>query len=64
MLIADIFIDKSQILLEEAAQKIGIHQITLQRWIKTRKVNAPDPTLIGAVGFRLWSLDEMKQLRL
>jgi excisionase family DNA binding protein len=48
---------------EEAAKKIGIHQVTLQRWIKAGKVEAPKPTLIGAVGYRLWSLDEIEEAK-
>jgi excisionase family DNA binding protein len=47
----------------EAARKIGIHQVTLQRWIKAGKVQAPEPTLIGAVGYRLWSLDEIDKAK-
>jgi excisionase family DNA binding protein len=47
----------------EAARKIGIHQVTLQRWIKAGKVQAPEPTLIGAVGYRLWSLDEIDKTK-
>ncbi len=48
---------------EEAAKKVGIHQVTLQRWIKACKVNAPEPTLIGAVGYRLWALDEIEAVK-
>jgi excisionase family DNA binding protein len=48
---------------EEAARKVGIHQVTLQRWIKAGKVNAPEPTLIGAVGYRLWSLEEIEEVK-
>lgn len=48
---------------EEAAKKVGIHQVTLQRWIKAGKVNAPEPTLIGAVGYRLWSLEEIEEVK-
>ena len=47
----------------EAAKKIGIHQVTLQRWIKAGRVHAPKPTLIGAVGYRLWSLEDIEQLK-
>jgi excisionase family DNA binding protein len=39
----------------EAAKKIGIHQITLQKWIAAGKVEAPKPVLVGAVGCRLWT---------
>jgi hypothetical protein len=37
--------------------------VTLQRWIKAGKVNAPEPTLIGAVGYRLWALDEIEAVK-
>jgi len=47
----------------EAAKKVGIHLVTLQRWIKVGKVKAPSPTLIGAVGYRLWSADDLERLR-
>jgi len=47
----------------EAAEKIGIHQVTLQRWIRSGRVRAPKPTLIGAVGYRLWSLEDIEQLK-
>jgi hypothetical protein len=43
----------------EAAKKIGIHQITLQKWIAAGKVKAPKPALIGAVGYRLWTRREV-----
>lgn len=42
---------------------IGIHQVTLQRWIKSGKVRAPKPSLIGAVGYRLWSPEDIAQLK-
>ena len=48
---------------EEAAKKVAIHQVTLQRWIKAGKVNAPEPTLIGAVGYRLWALEEIEAVK-
>lgn len=47
----------------EAARKIGIHQVTLQRWIKLGKVKAPAPTLVGAVGYRLWSEADIERLK-
>jgi excisionase family DNA binding protein len=46
----------------EAASQIGIHQVTLQRWIAAGKVNGPKPTLIGAVGYRLWSAKDVASL--
>ena len=47
----------------EAAKAVGIHQVTLQRWIADGKVKAPRPTLLGAVGYRLWSTDDVRRLR-
>jgi excisionase family DNA binding protein len=47
----------------EAAKKAGIHQVTLQRWIRAGRVKAPKPTLIGGVGYRLWSADDIAVLR-
>ena len=47
----------------EVAKIVGIHLATLQRWIAQGKVKAPQPTLIGAVGYRLWSQDEIAKLK-
>jgi DNA-binding transcriptional MerR regulator len=47
----------------EVAKRVGIHLVTLQRWIKAGKVKPPVPTLIGAVGYRLWSADDVQKLK-
>jgi DNA-binding transcriptional MerR regulator len=47
----------------EAAEEVGIHPVTLQRWIAARKVRAPKPILIGAVGYRLWTVKDIQTLR-
>ena len=47
----------------EIARKVGLHPITLQRWISAGKVKAPKPTLVGAVGYRLWSLRDVESLQ-
>lgn len=46
----------------EAAKRAGIHQVTLQNWIASSKLKAPKPTLIGAVGYRLWSAKDVAAL--
>jgi excisionase family DNA binding protein len=47
----------------EAAKKAGIHLATLQRWIAVGRIEAPKPTLIGAVGYRLWSTKDVERLK-
>jgi len=47
----------------QAAEAAGIHLATLQRWIAEGKVDAPAPTLIGAVGYRLWSSKDLQKLK-
>jgi excisionase family DNA binding protein len=46
----------------EAARKAGIHLVTLQEWIAKGKVKAPKPTLVGAVGYRLWTARDVAVL--
>jgi excisionase family DNA binding protein len=47
----------------EAAKKADIHLATLQRWIAAGRIEAPKPTLIGAVGYRLWSTKDVERLK-
>ena len=47
----------------EAAKKADIHLATLQRWIAGGRIEAPEPTLIGAVGYRLWSTKDVERLK-
>lgn len=46
----------------EAAKRAGISWRTLQRWIASGKLIAPKPTLVGAVGYRLWSAKDVASL--
>jgi DNA-binding transcriptional MerR regulator len=47
----------------ETARLAGLHLVTLQRWIAAGKVKAPKPTLLGAVGYRLWAPRDIERLR-
>jgi excisionase family DNA binding protein len=47
----------------EAARRVGISLATINRWIAAGKATAPGPTLIGAVGYRLWSADDIQRLK-
>jgi excisionase family DNA binding protein len=48
----------------EAAQQVGISLATINRWIDGKKIKAPEPTLVGAVGYRLWSAEDIQNLKL
>ncbi len=48
---------------KEAAKAVGIHRVTLQRWIARRKVMAPRPRLRNGLGVRLWTEADVAQLR-
>ena len=48
----------------EAAQQVGISLATINRWIDAQKIKAPEPTLVGAVGYRLWSAEDIQNLKL
>jgi excisionase family DNA binding protein len=47
----------------EAAKAVGIGRVTLQRWIRARKVQAPKPRLRNSIGVRLWSSADIANLR-
>ena len=47
----------------EAARQVGISLATINRWITAKKVDAPEPTLVGAVGYRLWSAEDIQNLK-
>jgi excisionase family DNA binding protein len=47
----------------EAAKTVGISRATLQAWIKSGKVRAPEPTEFGGGSARLWSESDVARLR-
>lgn len=54
---------KGRLTTAEAAKEVGIHLATLQRWIAAGKVHPPKATLLGAVGYRLWSAKDVARLK-
>jgi excisionase family DNA binding protein len=48
----------------EAARQVGISLATINRWIDANKIKAPEPILVGAVGYRLWSAEDIQNLKL
>ena len=47
----------------ETAKEVDVSIATLQRWIATGSIQAPKATLIGAVGYRLWSKVDVEKLK-
>ena len=47
----------------EAAEQVRISLATINRWIDAKKIEAPEPTLVGAVGYRLWSAEDIENLK-
>ncbi len=47
----------------EAAEAIGIGRVTLQLWIRARKIKAPKTILRNGRGVRLWAHADMERLR-
>lgn len=47
----------------EAASVAGIGRVTLQRWIRARRIRAPKTRLRGGIGVRLWSPADIERLR-
>ena len=47
----------------EAATKLGVHRVTLQRWIRDRKIMAPEVQKVGVLKFRLWTAADIERVR-
>jgi DNA-binding transcriptional MerR regulator len=47
----------------EAAKELGIHPITLHRWVLQGRINAPKKQRIGGVVIRLWTDRDVEQVR-
>jgi excisionase family DNA binding protein len=54
---------KGKLTTSETAKAVGLHLVTLQRWIAAGKLKAPTPVLIGAVGYRLWTAKDVEGLK-
>jgi predicted site-specific integrase-resolvase len=56
---------KATITTNDAAAKVGITRVTLQRWLKLGKIQNPPQTVLGAEGraVRLWSKADIAKLR-
>jgi len=47
----------------EAADRLGIHLRTLERYIAGRKIPYPQIQQLGGVRFRLWSDEDVEMIR-
>ena len=47
----------------EAADKLGVHRVTLQRWIADGKITVPKMQEIGGAVFRLWAEADIERVR-
>jgi excisionase family DNA binding protein len=48
---------------KEAAEKLGVHRVTLQNWIAEGKIPAPRMQNIGGGCVRLWSEKDIRKAR-
>ena len=46
-----------------AAEAVGITRVTLQAWIKKRKIRAPRHRIRHGVAMRLWTESDVSRLR-
>jgi len=47
----------------DAAKELGVHAITLHRYISARKVPAPKVQMVGGIKVRLWSQRDIDRVR-
>lgn len=42
---------------------LGVHRVTLQRWIAAKRIPAPEIQSIGGGQFRLWTKQDIERAR-
>ncbi len=47
----------------EVARKLGLHLVTLQRYIAARKIRIPKVRLVGSLAVRLWTERDIERVR-
>lgn len=57
------YVAMRQYTTNEAAGKLGIHRVTLQRWIAAKKIPAPKVQKVGVLSFRLWTEQDIARAR-
>ena len=54
---------KEKLSTRDAAKKIGVHLLTLQRHVSAKTVDAPLLQKVGGVSVRLWSARDIEKAR-
>jgi transposase len=54
---------KEKLSTRDAAKKIGVHLLTLQRHVAAKTVDAPPLQKVGGVTVRLWSARDIEKAR-
>jgi transposase-like protein len=49
--------------ISEAASVLGVDRTTLRRWVRQKKVPAPTPGIVDGILSKLWTENDMEQLR-
>jgi excisionase family DNA binding protein len=53
----------SPISTPEVAERVGIHQATLERWLASGKLEMPKPLRVGRKVFRNWTALDVERVR-
>ena len=49
---------------KEVAQRLGVHRVTLEEWLRKGKVKRPKTIRIGGQIYRMWTDADLERLRL
>jgi predicted site-specific integrase-resolvase len=47
----------------EVAHKVGIHRVTLEKWIRAGKVKPSKRVQVGGRAFRIWTARDVERVR-
>jgi excisionase family DNA binding protein len=47
----------------EVAQLVGVHEVTLERWLATRKIASPKQLRTGRRTVRLWTNQDAERIK-
>ena len=47
----------------EVARKVGIHRVTLEKWIRAGKVKPSKRVQVGGRAFRIWTARDVERVR-